>query len=208
MGTVPTHESDLTRFWAKVDKNGPVPEHRPELGPCWLWTAACHTNGYPAFRLDGKPRLAHIVSYEWFVGPLVNQACHHCDVKRCVRPEHLFDGTQKTNIQDAVAKGRMAAGERNGAYTHPERVLRGDQHSARLHPERMARGERSGRYTHPERTARGELHGSARLTEAQVLEIRRLFLDGGDRHEIAARFGVSLGAVDKIHHRRTWRHLP
>lgn len=24
------------RFWAKVDKNGPVV--RPELGPCWIWT--------------------------------------------------------------------------------------------------------------------------------------------------------------------------
>lgn len=28
------------RFWAKVDKNGPMPEGRPDLGPCWLWTAA------------------------------------------------------------------------------------------------------------------------------------------------------------------------
>lgn len=25
-------------FWPKVDLNGPIPEHRPELGPCWVWT--------------------------------------------------------------------------------------------------------------------------------------------------------------------------
>ena len=24
------------RFWAKVNKDGPVPEHRPDLGPCWI----------------------------------------------------------------------------------------------------------------------------------------------------------------------------
>src|SRR5438477_8325240 len=23
-------------FWKRVDKNGPVPAHRPELGPCWI----------------------------------------------------------------------------------------------------------------------------------------------------------------------------
>ena len=28
------------RFWPKVDKNGPVPEPHPELGPCWVWTGA------------------------------------------------------------------------------------------------------------------------------------------------------------------------
>jgi hypothetical protein len=24
------------RFWDGVDKNGPVPPHRPELGNCWI----------------------------------------------------------------------------------------------------------------------------------------------------------------------------
>lgn len=31
--------TDLQRFWSKVDKGGPVPPHRLELGPCWLWIA-------------------------------------------------------------------------------------------------------------------------------------------------------------------------
>jgi hypothetical protein len=30
------------RFWEKVDKNGPVPAHRPELGPCWVWGTIGH----------------------------------------------------------------------------------------------------------------------------------------------------------------------
>src|ERR1035437_916757 len=31
--------TEAERFWAKVDRNGPVPAHRPELGPCWVWEA-------------------------------------------------------------------------------------------------------------------------------------------------------------------------
>jgi len=35
------------------------------------------------------------------------QACHHCDVKNCVEPEHIFEGTFQENIDDAWNKGRM-----------------------------------------------------------------------------------------------------
>lgn len=33
-------------------------------------------------------------------------ACHTCDEKACVNPEHLFLGTAKENIQDSIGKGR------------------------------------------------------------------------------------------------------
>jgi len=36
----------LKRFWSKVDKNGPIPQHKPELGPCWVWTGAKMERGY------------------------------------------------------------------------------------------------------------------------------------------------------------------
>src|SRR5690349_18540768 len=46
------------RFWTKVDRYGPVSEHRPDLGPCWLWTAATTGGkGYGSFRVrlaDGR----------------------------------------------------------------------------------------------------------------------------------------------------------
>jgi hypothetical protein len=36
--------------------------------------------------------------------------CHRCDVALCVRPDHLFIGTQQDNLNDARAKGRLVDG--------------------------------------------------------------------------------------------------
>jgi hypothetical protein len=33
--------------------------------------------------------------------------CHHCDTPLCVNDQHLFHGTQKDNIRDAMKKGRF-----------------------------------------------------------------------------------------------------
>lgn len=103
--TIPAEE----RFWAKVDKGGPAPAHRPELGPCWLWTAALTEGGYGAFRVSrALSTTAHRWSYEHDRGPIPDGVfvCHHCDVPQCVRPDHLFLGTLLVNNQDMFGKGR------------------------------------------------------------------------------------------------------
>jgi HNH endonuclease len=96
------------RFWAKVDQNGPIV--RPELGPCWLWTASRGADGYGQFERGLR---AHRVAWETENGPIPDGLgiLHKCDTPLCVRPSHLFTGTQKENSHDMVRKGRSPRGK-------------------------------------------------------------------------------------------------
>lgn len=99
--------TDAGRFWAKVNRQGPVV--REDLGPCWVWTASLRPNGYGQLKFRGRAgRKAHRVSWELHNGPIPPGASvlHRCDNPACVRPEHLFTGVQATNMKDMDAKGR------------------------------------------------------------------------------------------------------
>jgi hypothetical protein len=104
-------DSVMERFWGFVDKNGTIPEHRPELGPCWNWTACTkRTGGYGGFALGRKYArdngivhrhiLAHRFSYLMLKGKLEKDLTidHLCRNRRCVNPGHLEQVTFKENI--------------------------------------------------------------------------------------------------------------
>lgn len=101
-------EQIAERFWARVNKNGPIPAHRPELGPCWVWTASKYKNGYGRFQFHNRVVGTHRVAWILTHGPLSDgyETCHHCDNPACVRPDHLFVGTSSDNAQDRERKGR------------------------------------------------------------------------------------------------------
>lgn len=102
------------RFWMRVDKSGPIHQ---DLGThCWLWTASLSTHGYGQVGVGPLIRRCHRVAWELINGPLPNaiRLCHRCDVRRCVRPDHMFLGTQADNLTDMRAKGRWKATPRFG----------------------------------------------------------------------------------------------
>lgn len=171
------------RFWSKVNKAGPIPEHRPELGPCWVWTAYCDKKGYGGFCVgQSKMKRAHRVSWKMHFGELPvdkPHVLHHCDNPSCVNPSHLWAGTNADNNADMMAKKR-------GVF------LRGDQHGARLHPESHAHGSE---------------HHSAKLTEADIPEVRRRRREGEPLSSIARSFGVHECTINDAVKGRTWKHV-
>ncbi len=87
-------------FWQRVDKNGTIPENRPELGPCWLWTGNITARGYGMSCHGGKQVFAHIVGYELFNGPKPEgtDTDHLCRNHPCCRYSHLEAVPHKTNV--------------------------------------------------------------------------------------------------------------
>jgi hypothetical protein len=82
---------------------------RNELTGCWEWTDSLCRRGYGEFYLNGKKEAAHRVSWIFNNGPIPDGKCvlHSCDNPCCVRPSHLFIGSQRDNIRDMVKKGRL-----------------------------------------------------------------------------------------------------
>lgn len=92
-------------FWPKVTRGD----------GCWVWTGGREKNGYGRTgRKKGKTRGAHRVSWELAHGPIASglYVLHRCDNPPCVRPSHLFLGTQAENRLDCVKKGRQPRGAR------------------------------------------------------------------------------------------------
>jgi HNH endonuclease len=105
------------RLAAKTDRSG----------ECWIWTgkASLCDNGYGQIRVGPRFRKVHRVAWELAYGPIPDPylfVCHRCDVRLCVRPEHLFLGTHQINQRDKVEKGRHVRG-----MTAPRAKLTDDQ---------------------------------------------------------------------------------
>jgi DNA-binding MarR family transcriptional regulator len=106
-------EVTADRFWAKVNRR------TTSTDGCWPWLAGVDKDGYGRFRLDGRPKLAHVVAWELTHGRVpAGRRVHRlstCSNRACVRPEHLRLGDQASAIRARDKRGNGPAGERNAA---------------------------------------------------------------------------------------------
>lgn len=132
--------------------------------PCKLWTGALTHKGYGRIsHTRYKTRLAHRAAYIKEHGSIPDglDILHHCDVRSCVEPSHLYAGTNDDNVRDRM--------ERNPPPSLP-----------------------------------GELNNNAKLSETDVLHIRR---SAFTNTALAKYYGVNHRTISAIRKRKIWTHI-
>jgi len=108
-----TLERAQERFSSKVEYN---------QDGCWLWLDHRDSTGRGKLKVGGRfywaSRLALIFSGQPI--PQGLSVCHHCDNPSCVKPLHLYVGTQQDNMDDMVRRGRN---HYNQEEKNPQAVL-------------------------------------------------------------------------------------
>ena len=106
----------ITHYWQRRDRGETGFRRLPTLADshfwdlvhksedCWEWLGTLYPGGYGRF----NKKYSHRVAWELSYGPIPDNLgiLHHCDNPRCVRPDHLFLGTQADNNRDRRKKGR------------------------------------------------------------------------------------------------------
>lgn len=174
----------LERLWGNIA----CCEHGNECPYCcWPWMKSRFNNHYGRIAVGSKDHKKTIVVttaiYEiWHMRPIPDglRVLHYCDNRICCSPFHLWLGTQKENIQDAVKKGRMAKGLRHGTKTKPE-----------------AYPPRYGIYNH-----------NARLTDDLVQSLRnRGKHEYINPRIVAEELGIARTTVARMLIGDTWKHI-
>lgn len=98
----------------------------PETG-CWLSRLKPNSDGYIVITYERRQYSAHKEVLAWKLGhPVEGLALHTCDVRHCVNPDHLYDGTHKNNADDMIARGR-GKNQFKAGPAHPSVKLTSEQ---------------------------------------------------------------------------------
>lgn len=88
----------IERFWSKVRKTA----------ECWYWVGFRDRQGYGRFYEPKNATSAHRASWHIHYGEIPRDLCvlHKCDNPSCVRPDHLYVGTNADNVRDRTERKR------------------------------------------------------------------------------------------------------
>ena len=117
------------------------------ISECWEWKGCGNKDrSYGRFVWPEKRiRLAHVASYVFFKGNIPKRAgknrlcvCHSCDNQLCVNPNHLWLGTYRDNLHDAMKKGRADSVTWHKKEHRPEPMRGEDNPSSKLTAETVS----------------------------------------------------------------------
>lgn len=147
---------------------------------CRLWVGAGVPRGYGVLSYMGRQRYAHRLAWTVSRGAIPNglRVLHQCDTPACINVDHLFLGTDRDNVRDMMAKGRA----------HMRGWPKGDKNHMRINKGLLA----------------GERNGFAKLTGADVAEIRRLYAAGHRQVALATQFCVRQCHISRIVRGESW----
>jgi len=97
------NQKDIDRFWARVTVK--------TIDECWPFDRGYGQSGYGKITLSDGSYWTHRLAFTLTNGQPKANVCHSCDNPICCNPKHLFDGTQKENIEDCIKKNRQAKPE-------------------------------------------------------------------------------------------------
>lgn len=145
---------------------------------CWNWTMKLNETGYGQVTIFGKCEPAHRVSYEMFVGDI---------------PEN-YDIRHKCDNRRCVNPEHLEVGTRQQNIN--DKVERNRQAKGKALAEAQSKNR-----------AKGEAHGTAKLTEVDVVEMRLLYDFGESKQNLLTKYGISTSQLNSILARRLWKHV-
>lgn len=206
-------------FYAKVSKT-------PTDTGCLEWLGSRNPDGYGKFGIERKSRYAHRVAWELVNGPIPDRmVIRHfvCSNPACCNVDHLRLGTTSENMCDMDTDGHRPNTKLTDAQVLEIRsplyrdwkladiaqhfgitvsdvscILR---RKTWVHLDATQDAPREGG------SAKGERHCRAKLTAAQVLEIRSDLYSDWRQVDIARHFGIAHGQVSAILLRKAWKHI-
>lgn len=154
---------------------------------CLEWVGS--KDRYGQIKVGDKIKKTHRVAWELENGAIPSGlfVLHKCDNPVCCNTNHLFLGTQKDNMQDALIKGRLKI-----------------PHCPK---EKKARGVLNGMYIHRHKFY-GSANNNAKLNDQQRNELCDLKKIGVTARELSIKFGISSSQVLRIARERGIKQRP
>jgi hypothetical protein len=151
----------MKRFYEKVV---------PVKTGCHIWRSRLNEQDkHGTLNVNGVAIPAYRIALEVKLGrPIAKgkQANHTCDVRACVNPDHLYEGTQKDNVADAIKRNRFVPPPKP---TTPPPIHKGEDNNKAVMTEELVRQLREDKKSGASYVTLAKKYGISVSTVAQIV---------------------------------------